>query len=321
MRKIGGDLSKAHAARFSDYLLTEGIEAVVEESADDRFEVWARHEDQLDVSRERLREFLAEPEAERFLEADRKAESLRRQLEKEKREKLKLQQQFKPKASAVGAGSGRATIAIIILCAIASLGTSFGDIRPGAAERNGGELPLQNRIYFGLTLLPIEGYLEGGPEVGPLDAVFEGQVWRLITPLFLHGDIMHLVFNCLFIFSFGRIVETIYGPFFLVVLFLIGGIAGMLAQVYGPVSMGASPYVIGASGGALSMFSFLWLRPKFEPSMPFRVTPMTVLFVMGFVVLSMLPFAPISNVANLAHLGGLVWGAAAATGILDFLKR
>lgn len=320
MRKIGGDLSKDHATRLSDYLLTQGIESVVDEAAGDRFEIWARHEDQLAVAREKLNEFLAEPYAERF-RVNRQAEILRRQLEKEKREKLKLQQKFKPRPASAAGGAGRATITIIVLCAIASLLTSFGDIRPGSNLRDWDEMPLQSRVYFTMTLLPLEAYIDGVPEKGPLDAVFRGQVWRLVTPLFLHGSIMHLVFNCLFLFSFGRIVETLFGPLFFVVLFLIGGIVGMLAQAYGPISMGASPNVIGASGGALALFSFLWVRPRFEPSMSFRVTPMNALFVMGFVVLSMLPFAPIANVANLAHLGGLVWGAAAATGFLDFLRR
>lgn len=319
MRKIGGDLSKDHALRFSDFLLTKGIESVVEESAENRFEVWARQEDQLQEARQELQHFLAEPDAERY-RVNRQAESLRRQQEKEKRERAKLQRQFKPKSSSPLHASGRATIVIIILCVIASVATDFGSISP-RANIESGELPFQTRLYFTMTLRPLSAYLERAPEAGPLAAVTEGQVWRLITPIFLHGSPMHLVFNCLFLFSFGRIVETLYGPIFLVALFLIGGVVGMLAQVYGPISLGASPNVIGASGGALSLFSFLWLRPNFEPTVPFRIMPMTVIIVMGFVVVSMLPFAPIKNVANLAHLGGLVWGAVAATGIFDFLRR
>jgi GlpG protein len=319
MRKIGGDLSKDHATRVSDYLLTQGIDSVVEVVADGRCELWARQEDQLVEAKQHLQGFLAEPDSERF-RVNREAETLRRKREKENREKLRLQQKFQPRATSITTGSNRATFAIIALCAVASLLTNFGNERPRSMQGEARQPSLQSRIFDALTLLP-ETAMDSDEKPGPLDAVMKGQVWRLITPIFLHGDPMHLVFNALFLFSFGRIVETICGPKFLVGLFLVGGIVGMLAQAYGPISMGGSPRVIGASGGALALFSFLWLRPNFEPSIPFRIPSFTLFFVMGFVILSMLPMAPIGNVANLAHLGGLAWGAAVATGLLDFLRR
>jgi GlpG protein len=320
MRKIGGDLTKDHALRFADFLLTKGIEAVVEEAGENRFEIWARHEDQLSEARQELQNFLAEPDAEQY-RVDRKAETLRRQKEQENRAKLKLQRQFKPQSASPLSGSGRATLVIILLCVIASIATDFAEIGPRVQSLD--DLPLRTQLYSNLRLVPLEAYAEEGrnAEATPFKAVFQGQIWRLITPIFLHGSPMHLVFNCLFLFSFGRIVETLYGPLFFVVLFILGGVFGILAQIYGPISLGATPNAIGASGGALALFSFLWLRPNFEPSLPFRVSPLNVILVLGFVVVSMLPIAPIPNVANLAHLGGLVWGAVTATGISDFLRR
>lgn len=319
MRKIGGDLSKDHATRVADYLLTQGIDSVVEVVADGHCELWARQEDQLVEAKQHLRGFLAEPDSERF-RVNREAETLRRTREKENREKLRLQQKFQPRATSIAAGSNRATFAIIALCVVASLATNFGNERPRSMQGDVRQPSLQWRIYNAMTLLPVTA-MNSDETSGPMDAVKKGQVWRLITPIFLHGDPMHLVFNALFLFSFGRIVETICGPKFLIGLFLIGGIVGVVAQAYGPMSLGGNPHVIGASGGALALFSFLWLRPNFEPSIPFRIPPFTLFLVMGFVVLSMLPMAPIRNVANLAHLGGLAWGAAVATGWLDFLRR
>jgi GlpG protein len=317
MRKIGGDLSKDQANRFSDYLLTIGIDAVVDQAEGDRYELWARHEDQLQDAKLQLREFQSDPEASRY-QVDKKAETLRRRQEKERREKLKLQQRFKPQKVSARTAGGRVTIGVILVCAAVSLVTDFGNVSVRQIQRDGGTIPMNFRIYNSLTLLP---QIDRPADAGPLDAVFRGQVWRLVTPIFLHGNIMHLVFNCLFLFSFGRVVETLFGPMFFLLLFLIGGIVGLLAQAYGPLAFGASPDSIGASGGALALFSFLWLRPRFEPATPFRVMPTTALFVMGFVILSMLPFAPIGNVANLAHLGGLVAGAVIAAGPLDSLRR
>ena len=320
MRKIGGDLTKDQAERFADFLLTKGIEAIVEEGNANHFDVWARHEDQLTEARQELQSFLAEPDAERY-RVNRQAVALRRQQEQEKRERLKLQRQFKPRSSSPLSGSGRATLVIIALCVIASIATDFAEIGPRVQSLD--DLPFRTQLYSNLRLIPLEAYAREGldAEATPFKAVLQGQVWRLVTPIFLHGSPMHLIFNCLFLFSFGRIIETLYGPVFLVTLFILGGVFGILAQVYGPVSLGATPNAIGASGGALALFSFLWLRPNFEPSLPFRVSTFNVMFVLGFVVLCMLPIAPIPNVANLAHVGGLVWGAVTATGIFDFLRR
>lgn len=324
MRKIGGDLSEEHAGRLADYLFTEGILTVVEQSSTGQFELWAKNEDQLDQAKQSLVAFRLAPDDAKF-KVDRQAESLRRQKEKENREKLRLQQSFKPKAIPGLPGAGmaggiatRATMGIIVLCVVTSFLTSFGEL-PRLMETSAGEpLPITVRIYDSLTLLPM-----AAPEdAGPMWAVIKGQVWRLITPIFLHGGMMHLAFNCLFIFFFGRVVETIFGPRLFVALFILGGILGIFAQAYGPEQFGGSPHVIGASGGALALFSFLWLRPMLEPTIPFRIPTLNVALILGMVVISMTSVGSLGgNVANLAHLGGLVMGAIAAAGALDVLRR
>ncbi len=324
MRKIGGDLTEEHAGRFADYLFTEGILTVVEQSTTGQFELWAKNEDQLDQAKQQLAAFRLSPDDAKF-KVDRQAEALRRQKEKENREKLRLQQSFKPKAvpgipgaGAAGGMATRATIGIIAICVVTSLLTSFGE-RPRLMEVSADEpLPISMRIYDSLTLLPM-----AAPEdAGPMWAVMKGQAWRLITPIFLHGGMLHLAFNCLFVFFFGRVVESIFGPRLFIALFILGGVLGILAQAYGPIQFGGSPHVIGASGGALALFSFLWLRPMLEPTIPFRIPPLNVALILGMVIISMTSVGPLGNdVANLAHLGGLVMGAIAAAGALDVLRR
>lgn len=317
MRKIGSDLEQAQAERLADYLLTLGIETQVEPASDKQFDLWVRNEDRLEEARAEHAMFRANPLDSKYNVAQHAA-ALRHQREKESQQRAKLQKKFQPRpGGGVGlVGGSRMTVAIIVVCVIASLVTGFGYLN--AARQQRGELPVSIKIYNQLTLLPVINRPE---EMGPMGAVAKGQVWRLITPIFLHGSPMHLLFNCLFIYVFGRLIEVFYGPAFLLVLFLLGGIVGVLFQAYGPASWGATPDVIGASGGALGLFSFVWLRPMREPSVPFRVSPFNVIFILGFVLISMLPSAPFPNVANLAHLGGLVLGALVSMGLIDFLRR
>src|SRR5205085_5681778 len=44
------------------------------------------------------------------------------------------------------------------------------------------------------------------------DQVLHGQVWRLLTYAFLHGDFWHILFNMLFLWWFGTDIEDLYGP-------------------------------------------------------------------------------------------------------------
>lgn len=321
MRRIGGNLTRPQAERISEYLFTQDILVAVEETSNGTFEVWAKDEDQLEKAREELAEFLQDPDAPRY-RVNRRASELRRQQEKEKQKKLKLQRKFQPRAAGTAAGS--LVVPLIIACVLLSLLTNFGD-PPNRAQlmRSEGQLPFSFQLYNQLTLVPrvIDTKDPHAPDPSdPLSAVAQGQVWRLVTPLLLHGGVMHLLFNSLMLYQLGRIVEMVRGRWFMLALFLIGGIVGMFAQAYGPPSLGGSPYVIGASGGVLALFTFLWLRPMLDPSMPFRMPPTNVMIVIGFVVLCMIPgFFP--GVANLAHLGGMGVGAVAAAGALEFLRR
>lgn len=321
MRRIGGNLTRPQAERLSDYLFTRDISVAVEETSDGTYEVWAKDEDQLEKAREELSEFLQNPDAPRY-QVNRRANELRRQQEKEKRKKLKLQRKFQPRG--VGTTAGSLVVPLIIACVLLSLLTNFGD-PPNRAQlmRSEGQLPFSFRMYNQLTLVPrvIDADDPNAPDPSnPISAIAQGQVWRLVTPLLLHGGVMHLLFNSILLYQLGRIVEMLRGRWFMLALFLIGGIVGMFAQAYGPPALGGSPYVIGASGGVLALFTYLWLRPTVDPSMPFRMSMTNVMIILGFVVFSMVSNL-FPNIAHLAHLGGIGVGAVAAAGALEFLGR
>lgn len=78
-------------------------------------------------------------------------------------------------------------------------------------------------------------------------AILEGEYWRLITPMFLHGPILHLGFNLYALYILGQRIERFFGSFRFLLLFLIAGIAGNLFSFFfTPAdSLGSSTAIFG----------------------------------------------------------------------------
>ncbi len=77
-----------------------------------------------------------------------------------------------------------------------------------------------------------------------------GEWWRLVTPIFLHGGLIHFFFNSYVLLQLGPIVEDIYGPKRFWVIYLSSGIAGnLLSQLTRPtMTVGASGAILGLMG-------------------------------------------------------------------------
>lgn len=130
------------------------------------------------------------------------------------------------------------------------------------------------------------------------------QPWRIITYLFLHGGGFHLIFNMLWLWWMGRMVEETVGPRTFTVFFFGAGIGGALLQVALAPFFGSS-LVIGASGAVLGiMVAFAYLFPT-APIMLLFLPPIQArFFVAGWVALDVLFLGASDNIARLVHLGG-----------------
>lgn len=127
--------------------------------------------------------------------------------------------------------------------------------------------------------------------------------WTVVTYMFLHGDIMHLLFNMLALFFFGPRVEDRIRSRPFAILFFLSGITGALLSVL--FSPGAA--IVGASGGVFGvMLAFAWFWPD-ERIFIWGVLPVPARML---VILTTL-FALWSGfggtgggIAHFAHLGG-----------------
>lgn len=157
-----------------------------------------------------------------------------------------------------------------------------------------------------LAIVPI-GVANGSLVLGSLgEAMASGQVWRLFSPALLHFGWMHLIFNMLWLWYFGRQVEAIQGSRHMLVFVLLTGIGANLAQyATGTVLFG------GMSGVDFALLGYVWLMSRRAPHTGFFVPQMLVVFMLGWMLFTMTDFAGVvgfGNVANEAHLGGLVVG-------------
>ena len=139
------------------------------------------------------------------------------------------------------------------------------------------------------------------------DAVFAGQWWRLLTAIFVHIDLYHLLSNLCFLLLFGSIAESVFERAGYLALWLLAGIAGSLSQL---LALSLAYYGFGASGVAFGLVGALWSASSLE-----RVGPATivrrwaVVFLLAFfILLGFLPDWIHSGSFNAAHLGGLLAG-------------
>lgn len=85
--------------------------------------------------------------------------------------------------------------------------------------------------------------------------VNENEIWRLITPMFLHAGLIHYVFNMMALWFVGSAVESIHGFFAASIIFTISAIGGtLLSAIFLPqfISVGASGGIFGLIGSCLA---------------------------------------------------------------------
>ncbi len=130
--------------------------------------------------------------------------------------------------------------------------------------------------------------------------------WTIVTNLFVHGSIWHLLANMMTLYFFGSYLTRLIGVGNFLIIYFFGGILGNIFYL-----LLASPFsiVIGASGAVFALGGVLTvLTPRlrvFVFPIPAPL-PLWVAIIGGFLILSLFP-----HVAWQGHLGGLVFGLAA----------
>ena len=134
-------------------------------------------------------------------------------------------------------------------------------------------------------------------------AVWNGELWRLLTAPLLHGHVLHLWFNYTALIALGRSMEARGPRGWVPVVFVVSALAGGIASVLLPPDVPS----VGASGGLMGMFGFLAVMASRRQSVMPAGFLKDVLQNIGFIaVMGLIAYQWIDNAA---HAGGLVAGA------------
>jgi membrane associated rhomboid family serine protease len=145
------------------------------------------------------------------------------------------------------------------------------------------------------------------------DRILRGEVWRLITPVFLHAGLWHLAFNMLVLYWAGSRMEERYGSREFLLFYLTAGVLGNVAYVASQVAGITPPAVaLGASGAVTAVFVLFACYHPHQTVLFMFIIPMPVwLLVILYVAFDALGFlSGRGGIGYAAHLGGAAFGFA-----------
>jgi len=151
------------------------------------------------------------------------------------------------------------------------------------------------------TIYKIHYYL------GLIPAIIWEKPWTIVTAMFVHSDLWHILFNMIALFFFGRTLVTLVGSGRFLLVYFVGGIVGNL--LFYILNLSSFAPLVGASGAVYAIAGTLVVMvPNIRVAL-WGIIPMPLwVFVIIFLlILSLPPFVAV-DVAWQAHLGGLVVG-------------
>ncbi|MDY0150466.1 MAG: rhomboid family intramembrane serine protease [Kiritimatiellia bacterium] len=285
MRAIGYLTTEEQAQTFADYLYVHDIEAELEADTDGAVTIWVVEEERVDEAKGLLSRFRSMPDAEEFHQATLEATERRREEKKEeKQEKKKLK---RPGAVVWQMKHGGLTMVLMVVSIIVALLTRFG----------------QDANWIRWLAISSQFPLDNAPFWQWLPEVAQGQVWRLVTPIFLHFHLWHLVFNLLWLKDLGGVMEQRIGTWRFAAAVLLMALVSNVAQfVMGGPNFG------GMSGVVYGVFGYLWVRNRLDFQFAVMISPVAAGLLMVFLALGL--FGLLGPTANTAHFSGLLAGAA-----------
>jgi membrane associated rhomboid family serine protease len=141
----------------------------------------------------------------------------------------------------------------------------------------------------------------------PAQAVWNGGYWSLLTSAFVHVAVIHVLMNVYWLWTLGRFVELVLGPWRLIVLTVVSAVVSSGLQLAVSDTTG-----IGASGVVYALFGVMWGARRKVPLFGHIMGQVAYVFWIWLPVGYLLTRLELLNIGNAAHLGGLLTGVVAA---------
>lgn len=136
-------------------------------------------------------------------------------------------------------------------------------------------------------------------------ATLGGQPWRLLTYMFVHGDLMHIALNMWCLWNLGLLAEQVFGEIKFLIIYVVTGVgAGIASLLLHPVtlSVGASGAVFGIAGALITVLKFRKLP------IPDYVTSQYLSSILRFAGMNLVIGFALPRIDNSAHIGGVLTG-------------
>ncbi len=291
MRMIGSIPDAEQAQRFEDYLVAQGIQATLEQSARG-MDVWVHHDDQVDPARQEIDRFLANPADARYDAHAGAAERIRAEEENRQTRLRKKYVDVRTHWARPAIGPRPVTFVLIALSVVVAMGSGAGrDFQAVDMIRITSAQVTQNTVEW---------------EAG-LPEIRHGQVWRLVTPIFIHFGFIHLLFNMMWLYQLGSLIEVRKGSLALLAIVLVAAIPSNFLQYWD-----SGPLFGGMSGVVYALFGYVWMKGRFEPYQGMAIHSDAVFIMLAWLVLCFTGF--LGPIANTAHVVGLIVGVVIGAG-------
>ncbi|MDD2236292.1 MAG: rhomboid family intramembrane serine protease [Kiritimatiellae bacterium] len=291
---IGTLAGKLNTERFSLFLLSRGITNEWDAADADSYIVWVHSEDQLSEAKSLLDRFINNPQDPVFLEGAATGAQQKRNEDRVTR-RVKRTESFRRRHALVSS-AGHVTLTIIILCVFVFMLSDMG----------------KKTAFLNQLLISAYVPIPGIHWWNSLIEIRNGQLWRLVTPIFVHFSVLHIIFNMLWLFDLGSMLERKKGSTFLVLFIIAVAIPSNLAQY-----VFSGPMFGGMSGVVYAMLGYIWMKSRFAPEDKMFLHPTTVTMMLAFLALGF--FGVMGNMANMVHTVGLLTGV--AWGYLSSLRK
>lgn len=300
LRQIGKLPKELAPEPFHDHLLAMGVKSRIDLEPDGH-PIWIYNEDHVETARRELALYLADPDNPRYQSAKIAAQVVRQRDQALDRAYRKNARDVADLWTAPRLRQRPLTMALILISIVVFV----------LEQSRKGQVVIDD-----LSIATSRLDKRGEEFDDGLAGLRSGELWRLVTPIFIHFGLLHIFFNMSAMNVLSTLIEIRRGTGRLLVLVLITAVVSNLGQYYYMEHM--QPGMVhsfgGMSGVLYGLFGYLWMKTLHEPEQGMILNPQSVMFGIAWLILCMTGvFGPI---ANAAHVTGLAAGV--VLGILRF---
>jgi len=282
MRHIGTIAEQKQAERFVHFLAAQQTEATLRPLQETGYAVWVLDEDRVATARQQLETFLTMPDDPQFdVVKEHQSRMARRFLQ---RRTPAERSRYIDVRTEIFQRRRLSPVPVTCLFIGVSVVVTLLAHVPALA-------PVISKLYF-------SAYLgKAFPEIRA------GEVWRLVTPIFLHGGLLHLLFNMLWLYQLGGQIEAQESSRYVAIMVLVFASICNTAQY-----IVSGPLFVGMSGVVYGLLGYIWMMTRFQVGTRYMLSEQTVMFMLLWLGLCLVGIIP--HVANTEHVVGILLGVA-----------